>query len=374
MHINFFISDGKFVVLRMKSGLNHKYAQLIENENFARILKKYFFNMWEGSLHMSPWVNSKLEDGSILIETLIALSNTGNRQGFLTFLNTIENIDRLKINTPTRYREKGFQIEPSKYGIGRFSNKLLEFYQNTLKNIFTPEKFKVSDVHQLKNLIEENRPIDYQKFSHAFFTQFFLANYYKSRHALDNIPKIFSFKEDSTILDLGGGGGSSSIALVDYIQSNNGSIKSLEIVDKSKNQLKITKTALKDLDLSTTFIEQDAFDFLKQKNETYDIIFAGNFLCETITSENSNHHLSKILDSLKNGGYFLVVERLESGVYELLDQFPQLTRVAYYYPNKRFTLPTKSRHFLEDLNESTKSDIGNFVKTEYTLRYAIYQK
>lgn len=372
MHANFFISDQKKVVLRLnldQSG--DKYSMLIENENFAKILKQYFFSIWESSELMKSRLESVIEDEGHANQVL-KIAKLKSIAELVKLLEKFDDFDGDSFSIPSSFSDKVIRSKTSLYG-GDRSQRAFQLYNDYLENSVEGSHLTMRMIKSIKRQIICNESIDYDLYSDAFFTQYFLANYFKTRHAISGVDHNRPIDDSISVLDVGGGGGSSSLAILDFFESKNFRPGRFDIVDKSDKQMGISKVMLSDRDIKPNYIVKDAYDYLSETKGTYDLIIAANFMCEAF-GHHRDKDLSKLLKgSLKPGGRLLVVERLESKIYESMDSSKDLSRIYFTYQNNRFKIPLKNRTFFENIDTLMDSSVSDFVKTDYTVRFGLYE-
>lgn len=369
-HANFFVSDSRKVVLRMNLDRGgEKYAILIENRNFAKILKQYFFSIWDTSELMKTRIENVMldeEHANLILE----IAEIKDKSELNLLLEELHKLDELSLEEPSD--NKIIRPQASKFG-GKRSDHAFDLYEQYLKNIDLKKTLYRSNIAKIKSKISRNASINYDKYSDVFFFQFFLANYYKTRHALEQLDTLSNWKEGISILDVGGGGGSSSLALADHFQENNTPEFKLKILDRSKKQLEVTKNILEGRDLTETYIEQDAYKFLSETNEKFDLIIAANFMCEAYSQNPSICLPSLFKQRLLPNGILIVVERLESEIYEEIENSKLFTCKEFFRQNKRYSLPAKKRAFLYVIDHELGYELSPYLKTSYSVRYGIYE-
>lgn len=369
--VNFFISDETQVVLRMnKGGDSNRYSVLIQNKHLAIILKKYFYSLWNKSTFMSRHIKSVIENDPSTLEDVLESSGHSKAAELLEYLAFLNDIDKKNQIVPTRFFEKIMPVRKAHYSSSDVS--ALTAYHEHFVNHIGASGITHQDISEVKMRVLDRSYIDYTKLSKAFFVQYFLANYFKARHSLESLDDLLSRAQGLSILDLGGGGGGSALAIVDYCNSRHLNIGRLDVVDRSEDQVEISKNILESkISLANYFVE-DAIEYLESSNEKYDLIFAGNIFCESEDDGELNNLIALVKSALENGGNLLVVERTESKIYEILERNTNLSMKNYMYQNKRFEIPADNGYY-DFIDEMTNSNLSEFVKREYTLRYALYE-
>jgi SAM-dependent methyltransferase len=370
--VNFFISDENQVVLRMNKGGNkNRYSVLIQNKHLAIILKRYFYSLWNKSIFMSRHIQSVVENDPNTLEDVLESSGRNKAAELLEYLEFLNEIDKKNQIVPTRFFEKIMPVRKSHYLNNDVS--ALAAYQTHFVNHIGANGISYHDISEVKMRVLDRLFIDYTKSSKAFFVQYFLANYFKARHSLESLDYLLNRAQGISILDLGGGGGASVLAIVDYGNSRSLNIGRLDVVDRSEDQIEISKNVLESKKIMANFFVEDAIDYLERSKQKYDLIFAGNIFCESEGEGELNNLIARVKSALENDGKLLVVERTESKIYDLLERNGNLRMKKYMYQNKRFEIPADNGYY-DFIDEITKTNISEYVKREYTLRYAIYEK
>ena len=368
--VNFLISDEEYVVLRMnKGGGNDRYSALIQNKHLAMILKQYFYSLWNKSNFMSKHLKNVTEKDEQLLEDILEFVGSKKVADLFSFLDLLNDIDESSQSVPSEFMEKIMQVDDSHFIDEK--NLIKDKYKKYYKENIEKKGVELSDINIIKRNILNNSPINYKKSAHAFFVQYFLSNYYKARHSLECLSEYINHMHEISILDLGGGGGASALALTDYIRDEKLGVSRIDIIDNSEEQLSITKNIIGVYHGEMNFLEKDAYDHLKDNGLEYDLIFAANFLCEANSQTPLESMPSLIKNALSKNGRLLVVERAESKVYENLEASGSLSLRNYMYQNIRFKIPFENSYF-EFIDDSSGSSIRHFIKKEYTLRYALY--
>jgi ribosomal protein RSM22 (predicted rRNA methylase) len=202
---------------------------------------------------------------------------------------------------------------------------------------------------------------------------YFLANYLKVRHALEDIKKNINKKSNYRILDIGGGGGASLLAIYNFINKNKISCKEIHIIDISSTQINISKHISRHISsIPIVFYNDDIYQRVDDLRQ-YDLIIGSNIFCE-LSNEKIIRIASKLQKRLTKSGLFLVIEQVESGVSETLLEETSLIQKRYKYQNERYKMSNKQIDILEDiLHEKNMYCYKDYVKTGYTLRYALYE-
>jgi len=369
--VNFFIADEEYVVLRMNKGRNKdRYSVLIQNKHLAIILKRYFYALWGKSSFMKPHIREIVESDENTLEEILDSAGYDKSSELLEFLDVLQDIDENHLTIPVRFIEK--IISADRYSNVKSKSVLAKYKEYCVKNILNDD-LTIEGINEVKKKIMHNEHINYEKYSYVFFVQYFLANYFKAKHSLDLVHERVQFSNSMKVLDIGGGGGASSMALIDLFSKQDINIKSLDVVDISQAQLEITETLISDQFGSSNFVPSDAYDFLKNSKDKYDFILAGNFLCEANAQQPELSLPYLLKQVLNSGGHILVVERTESGVYESIMQSDYLSLTYYMFQNRRFRIPI-SNSFLDFIDsDENSSNINEFIKQEYTLRFALYE-
>jgi len=369
--VNFFISDEDQVVLRMnKGGNSNRYSVLIQNKHLATILKKYFYSLWNKSTFMSTHIRSVVENDPNTLEDVLESSGRSKAAELLEYLEFLNDIDKKNQIVPARFLEKVMSVRKSHFSIDDVS-AFAAYKAHFLDNIGN-NGISYHDISEVKMRVLDRSTIDYTKSSKAFFVQYFLANYFKARHSLESLDNVLNKSDSLSILDLGGGGGASALALVDYCSSENIKVGRLDIVDRSENQMEISKKMLNSNTPVANYLVKDAIGYLEQENHKFDLIFAGNIFCESDSEGELVTLISLVKNSLGNGGKLLVVERTESKIYEILERNELLNMRNYMYQNRRYEIPADNGYY-DFIDEVTNTNLSEFVKREYTLRYALYE-
>lgn len=125
--------------------------------------------------------------------------------------------------------------------------------------------------------------------------------------------------------------------------------------------------------INIQYYTQSAIDYLSASKMKYDLIFASNILCETDRGRELSILVQLLSNALSDIGKLLVVERTESKIYEVLEENKNLNIVKYMYQNKRYMIPIENNYF-DFVDKTTSSNLSEFIKKEYTLRYALYEQ
>ena len=304
------------------------------------------------------------------LEDILESSGYKNSIDLLNFLNSLHAIDENHQSVPSKFIEKVIHVNNS-YFIDTETDALNR-YKKYFQESIDKDGINLSNINEIRRKILGNKPIIYENSAHTFFVQYFLSNYFKARHSLECLAKSLDKNTEIKILDIGGGGGASSLAIIDYISKENLMIDRFDIVDRSEEQLSITKKMIELNSFSTNFIKEDAYTYLKSEVIDYDFIFAGNFLCEADKQVSNECLLTLLKKALSDKGRLLVVERAESKVYESIEKSKCFHLNNYMYQNIRFKIPTDNT-FFEFVDDADSIKISDFIKKEYTLRYALYE-
>ncbi len=370
---NFFISDEEHIILRLRPHENiDKYSIYIRNKDLAKKLKQIFLELWHNSTSMTNHFgdNFYIKD----IKSFFSDTLSKSRDDAIDFFTQISKIDEkcnaLPYTVINNIVDKYILTKDiSKYSKDDDFELVLRYY----REIIDDNNIDKSLLHEVRNAIINRNFIDYKVHSKTFFFMYFLANYLKVRHALEDIKKDINKKSNYRILDIGGGGGASLLAIYNFINTNNINCEDMHIVDISNSQMNISKQISHNFSsIQIMFYNDDIYQKVDEL-EQYDLIIGSNIFCEL-----SNKHIINIANKLQtkliDGGLLLVIEQVESGVYENLSEETDLIQKRYKYQNERYKMSNKQIDILEDiLHEKKLYCYKDYVKTGYTLRYALYE-
>lgn len=364
---NFLISDERYVILRLKqSNGNDKYSIFIDNKDLAKIFKQIFLELWHNSTSMNSHIGNIYNQDTNKIAESLQISHEDLR----LLLNEIFKIDdtyyALPYNITQNTIEKYFHnSDISEFSVDNGFNTVFEYYRSYNYTI------NKKSIYLLRRFIIENQALDYDKYSDSFFFMYFLANYLKTRHSLENIKTYIQNTKNYKILDIGGGGGASASAILNFLADAKIDYKQLDIIDYSDKQLTITKQLVEKKHDNINFYLDDINNKINDL-EQYDLIIASNVFCE-ISRKDIKKLISKIKAKLTKDGLLLVIERTESGVYDNLIE-TELNQLSYVYKNYRFKLNDETNAKIEEfLNKESLKQYKDYVKRGYTLRYGLYQ-
>jgi ribosomal protein RSM22 (predicted rRNA methylase) len=176
------------------------------------------------------------------------------------------------------------------------------------------------DLLNYKRLIHEPSHIEYDVYASSFLYLYYVANYYKIRYCLEKSLQKEVLKKNFYVLDLGCGSGASTLALTDwYLHHNNSEVLRIDAIDNVEKQLNLHKEILSDDILNKCIqinrILDDGIQYMQQCNRQYDLVIAGNFLCE-LDQQKRKECINNLAKIVKPSALLLIVERLKSGVYE----------------------------------------------------------
>ena len=203
ININVFISDEKLIVLRMKGGVDNKdrFSLLIENKDLARILKQYFYSLWEKSRFMDEQLGKLLTDHEEnTLENIYDILQYPKQDSasvlgakFNDFLVKLKGIDNNHQLVPSRFIEKTINTKPCSTTTKLVQNKYKDYCRNWIKN----GSINSVKINEIKKTIDLNKSINYKELSEPFFVQYFLSNYFKSKHSLDSLTQDINIKSSS---------------------------------------------------------------------------------------------------------------------------------------------------------------------------------
>ncbi|MCS7053689.1 MAG: class I SAM-dependent methyltransferase [Ignavibacterium sp.] len=142
-------------------------------------------------------------------------------------------------------------------------------------------------------------------------------------------PLIKGFDKSSNILELGCGPG----YLINYLSSKG--FNKIKGIDISKEQIQIAKAANYDV------MEIDVFEFFKNNNEKYDLIFAFDFL-EHFTKDELIELSHIIYENLNDNGIFLARTPNGQGVFAGYVIYGDLTHQTIFNPNSFIQLMSQA--------------------------------
>lgn len=369
---NFFISDEEHIILRLRPAMNEdKYSIYIRNKDLAKKLKQIFLELWHNSQSMKIHFGKYFFIGEIKdFFQRILQKEKEEAQDFFQSLSSIdEQCNALPYTVINNLIDK-YMITN---GISEYSNEndfdlVFQSYEEGLDN--TIEKI---NLHKIRNCIINKHSIDYELYAKTFFFMYFLANYLKVRHSLESIKEAMPNRNNFRILDIGGGGGASLLAIYNFIKKHSINCKSIDIIDTSKAQIEISKRISSDFSgIDIRYFNEDIFNKIDTLDQ-YDFIVGSNIFCE-LNYRDLTVISNKIKEKLTDSGLLLIIERTESGVYENLVEKTNLKQKKYIYQNERYKIPKKEIDKLENiLYDKGLYSYKDYVKTGYTLRYALYE-
>jgi phospholipid N-methyltransferase len=373
---NVFICDEKYVVIRLKnhSSVLGDYAVAIENESLADKMRDLFMAIWhmETSRLMYVELNAHIESDAYHRDRIIESVFDGDNRSFEVFMQRLTIIDLTHRVVEARKSKMVKMVKPLEI----FQNEMqdpqsIANVAKLIENFYKESKFTLTDIQMVINSIDQGNAINYSLYSRAFTFQFFLANYYKVRHAFWEVSKRHSLRQgDLSVVDLGGGGGASLAAMFDHFASRPGNKlpTKVTLLDNSKEQVEIAKAILENYPQVDVLFE-DVASFLRRPGDKYDLIISSNFLCE-ITKNERPDILRRIANRLPTEGFFLVVERVESRVYDAIMDIGCYMLKDYKFVNERWEIPTRQLWAIKSILERGDK-IVEHVKSNYTLRYAL---
>lgn len=372
---NFFISDSKHIVIKFHNNKDrNEFSIYTENKDLTERFKQYFYDLWHDSTSMKEHINYKKDQSLIDMFKDIGLGNSINEiDDFFTILDSID-----QKSYPLPYHTLGSVFDKNIYVKDIFPyssdyqfDNILKLYSENINRYFINNLISLSTIKAVRKSIVENIPIDYSRYSETFFYMFFIANYMKTVHSLELTKDYLKFN-DLKILDIGGGGGASFIATQNFLDNNNIKCIQLDIVDSSNEQLEISKK-FDNTKLAVKYSCIDINDYLENTDIKYDLIIASNSFCELKTIYMTSL-LKKIKNCLSIDGLLLTIERVESGVYEKFSsEEVDFNQLSYIYKNERYKMEEKFYEINKVLEGNSKTNLINYIKTGYTLRYGLYK-
>jgi len=372
---NFFISDSKHIVIKFHDNKDrNEFSIYTENKDLTERFKQYFYDLWHDSKTMKEHINYKEDQKLIDMVKDIGLGNSINEiDGFFNILNSID-----QENYPLPYHTIDSTFDKSifikdifPYSSDYQVDKILELYSKNINSYFMNNLISLQSIKAVRKSIVEDTPIDYSNYSETFFYMFFIANYMKTIHSLESIKEYIK-PNNLKILDIGGGGGASFLATQNFLDKYNINCTRLDIVDSSNKQLEISKK-FNNIELTVSYECKDINDYLEETDIEYDLIIASNSLCE-LNTNHMNLLLERIKNKLSEQGLFLTIERVESGVYDRVSsEETNFNQLSYVYKNERYKMKESFYKINKVLEENSKTNLINYIKTGYTLRYGLYK-
>ncbi len=377
--INFLICDGKHVLIRKSTPSSDKesYAVYFEDDGLADILSRSFYRLWQESKFMYKWIEEALakNDGEFRERLIHKLSKAGQLEdgGWSKFFDQIKSFDIGNKFIPNRYNEKVIPtLAPYSFDSKTLKNLGRVYEIDDINKTIISGQTEKGDLEAISSSIHKNIAIDYNSYSHSFFRLYFAANFFKAIHSLkkneDLINECLDKKKRLKILDVGGGGGASALAISEHLEGLN---FKLTVLDKNKRQLDLTRSILSTIfsDMKPKYVPEDAYEFLPKKESSYDLVIASNFLCEA-ESQRETCLFNLMCEVLSPNGVLLLVERCESKIYDKLLLSKKFMPINYMSQNKRYRIP----HIEEMKSLLGDSKSADVCKTEYTLRYGLYRR
>ncbi|MCX2492850.1 caspase family protein [Pedobacter sp. PF22-3] len=377
LKFNFFIADKKKLIIRFKDNFERvNYSVSISRESIALLMRRYFYRLWSEAKTMTVWIDHyKKENENKLGEIGIELSRSHNYEE-KAFLELLLRTD-LNFYTLINNQNKLIKAQSDLKGIYDEKSKYLKVLGEVIKSRDTGA-ITLNGVQNVTHAIKSSI-VDYTKYGMVFAFQYFLANYFKVRHTFMEPGINKRVEKISNVLDLGGGGGASMAAFVDYMLADNvlARMPTITIVDHSEAQINLCKRILQSD--SINYINLKAIDFLKDNKQKFDLIISSNFLCEVSskasTTQDSDRSvlLEEISKHLTSNGYLLIIEQLESKIYEFLLTSKWFECIAYKFENERYKIPLSALNELMEAPDSVDVNLNDFLKKNYTLRYGLYR-
>ncbi len=377
--INFLICDGRHVLIRKSTPSSSKesYAVYFKDDGLADILSRSFYRLWQESKFMHKWIEEILgkNNGEFRDQKIQNLSKAGRFRGneWDKFVDQIKSFDIGNKFIPNRYNEKVIPtLAPYSFDAKTLKNLSRVYKIDDIYRTIISVQTEKGDLEAISSSIHKNIAINYDSYSASFFRLYFAANFFKAIHALkkneDFINEYLDKKKRLKILDVGGGGGASALAVGEHLEGLN---FELTVLDRNKKQLCLTRSILETIfpDMKPKYEHENAYDFLPEKAASFDLIIASNFLCEA-ESQRERCLFNLICKALSPNGLLLLVERCESKIYDKLLLSKKFIPVNYMSQNKRYRIP----HIAEMKNLLGDSKSADVCKTEYTLRYGLYRR
>ncbi|MFT3912391.1 MAG: caspase family protein [Ferruginibacter sp.] len=379
LNFNFFICDDRKVVIRMKEEKNQSvnYAVLIENAFLAKSLKKYFFELWNNSSTMVEYIQPVLNKGAEKKNNILNKVFNGRRIELNELIEKLKQIDSNFVKIPELVNDKHFPILPP---IEKLSGHKSVFFSLIAKRIEGASKKTEITIEKLQtvynNIDNPKKAIDYSMLGLSFAYKYFLANYYKVLHSFIEFNTKFPLDfNELNILDLGGGGGASVTAMVDFFKIQKIKKVKITVVDSSKDQINLVKYLFSNHSFgpNVEYKTVEAAHFFNSKDLKFDLVVASNFLCEILEVQKFNDLLKKIRICLEPNAKLIVVEQLESGVYNKIMDSGQFNLMHYKFDNERFFINDISiNELIKDISKK-HAHLEEYIKKQYTLRYAIFE-
>ncbi|RFZ92881.1 methyltransferase domain-containing protein [Mucilaginibacter conchicola] len=374
---NFFIADKKKIIIRLKNNIQEiNYSLSIANPSIAQLMANHFFQLWsESSTMYNRWGTYKLARSASqeISDFIFKLTNRSADEFW-------QKIMRIDHNYAVLSNSDNKLMRSSEIPAAVYDNQSQILPQ--MLEVIKEDAVENLSLHSIQSVIAgiKNASVNYGSDGISFVFQYFLANYFKVRHSIVSLNLKHTIRKSERILDLGGGGGASTAAIIDLLLSEKipEKMPSLTILDKSKDQIDLAKRILVSFS-GINFINEDAFDYLRQDKTQYDLIVSSNFLCEIKEKDKiTNRHLQyEMLDlvgkRLSKNGYLLLVEQAESKVYEKLLNHEMFQCVNYKYTDERFQMPHHVIAALKQKSGISDKNLLEFIKTSYTLRYGLYR-
>lgn len=375
---NFIISDSKKVIIRLQD--RHKYgyfAVLIENEYFAQLLRKHFFSLWKRSLNMYEFA-SNIFINSPFTKSKIIQNHFKNRNNhFSNFMENVKEYDEIYSDLDYNSSIKVHTNKTIPFIIDKHDEFTFTKFTENIVDHISKTPTNNADIYQIRSFIKKALQIDYDKKGYVFNYIYFIANYFKLKHTFFDISSFLKNRSILNILDLGGGGGSSLSATVNYFISNYPAHKiDFTVVDRSPFQIQFAKSLVNEsnANIDIKYSNCDVYEFLSKSKLCFDMVIASNIFCETLDLSNPNSLLSLIIDRLNENGIMIVIERVESHIYDTILEKTPLKLLKYKYKNERYEIPLNEINPISLLISNDFQHISNKMKRTYTLRYGIYGK
>jgi len=224
--------------------------------------------------------------------------------------------DNMKFFKNILIDERNSKFKPS----WKISQKSFDKIYSIVCQYINDNELSNDDLLKYKQLIHEPSHIEYDVYAPSFLYLYFVANYYKIRYSLEQSVQKEVLKKNFCVLDLGCGSGASTLALIDwYLHDNNSGTLIVDAVDNVAKQLDLHKQILSNDILNDTIqinrIIDDGICYMQQCTKQYDLVIAGNFLCE-LDQQRRKDSINNLVKIVKPDALLLIVERLKSGVYE----------------------------------------------------------
>lgn len=168
------------------------------------------------------------------------------------------------------------------------------------------------------------------------------------------IKKSIDGREDCKIIDLGCGEGDSALPIL----IENPKI-TLEALDLSEEMIEIARNVLKNFKERVNFVAGDAAIYLATQNQKYDII-TSSWTIHNLEQEKKEKLLKDIYAHLKEGGKFILMDKIYFGNLEMQKKMLEHQKARYRYLNEKLRNEISS-HEDQDFTENFRQTEENFI-------------